>query len=882
MVVHCSGCRFPRFLLLTFGLSLLLALPAAAQVVHQGSDALNRLSKVDERLQQHSADVPIESAGAVAADVANGWASFARDAQGTWRGSIDRRTGRLAFAEGKGIPWIPGRGNRLATADLAAYLPAGQANVDLATMEKIARAYLPKVAPLLGVDPAALVLDRGQSGQIADYLWFVTFGVVRGGLPIEGARVVFRVNNGNLIQLGSENLPPADADVPAVRSSREEALASLAQYVGGFRSRDLFRDPGSLHLLPTATSSGGRPARGLLTVWQFLFHRDGVAGTWRGRVDAASGDVLELYDVNDYAQVTGGVFLNSPSTGPEVVRPMPFADISTGGFSTSAGLFTPGGPAVTTTLNGQYVEIADSCGPISQSASSAGDIALGTSAGTDCTTPGNGGAGNTHAARMQFYQVNRAKEVGRGWLPGNTWLPGQLVVSVNLNQICNAYWDGAGLNFFKSGGGCANTGEIAGVSLHEYGHGLDQNDGNGSAPDHGTGETYGDFTSALATHSSCIGDGFSAGTCGGYGDACTSCTGVREIDWAKHTSGAPHTVANFTQTTCPPPANDNPGYTGPCGREGHCESAVSSEALWDFGNRDLPSPGTSAAWSIVDRLWYLSRSTATAAFTCNTSGATWTSDGCSAGSLWRAMRAVDDDDGNLANGTPHSCKLFAAMDRHGLACAGDAAANVCFAGFTPPAIPTLSATPGDGQVQLSWSSSGGGVVYDVYRNESGCNAGFTKIANDVAGTSLIDSNVANGMTYYYQVIAQTAGNEANSSAPTACQTATPACVPPTAPTGLTASPTSINRVALSWNAVAGAPSYNLYRGTASGGPYSLIANVTAPTTTYTDGPITGGVPFYYVVRAVQACESSASNEATATPAGGPCITSTLYTQSFES
>ncbi len=52
---------------------------------------------------------------------------------------------------------------------------------------------------------------------------------------------------------------------------------------------------------------------------------------------------------------------------------------------------------------------------------------------------------------------------------------------------------------------------------------------------------------------------------------------------------------------------------------------------------------------------------------------------------------------------------------------------------------------------LSWTNSGGGVVYDVYRNELGCNSGFTKIANNVAGTSFTDTGVANGFTYYYQV-----------------------------------------------------------------------------------------------------------------------------------
>src|SRR4029453_14593575 len=199
----------------------------------------------------------------------------------------------------------------------------------------------------------------------------------------------------------------------------------------------------------------------------------------------------------------------------------------------------------------------------------------------------------------------------------------QLTVNVNLNQTCNAYWNGSTLNFFKSGGGCNNTGELPGVSLHEWGHGLDSNDGNGSSTDNGSGETYGDFSAALATHSSCIGNGFLTSQCGGYGNSCTSCTGVRDIDWAKHTRNTASTVDNFTRTSCPQPSANNPNYVGPCGknaiaqgltslkREGHCESYVSSEALWDLANRDMPSPGSGSAWASTDRLWYLSRSSAT-------------------------------------------------------------------------------------------------------------------------------------------------------------------------------------------------------------------------------------------------------------------------------
>ncbi|HET9313991.1 MAG TPA: lytic polysaccharide monooxygenase, partial [Vicinamibacteria bacterium] len=91
----------------------------------------------------------------------------------------------------------------------------------------------------------------------------------------------------------------------------------------------------------------------------------------------------------------------------------------------------------------------------------------------------------------------------------------------------------------------------------------------------------------------------------------------------------------------------------------------------------------------------------------------------------------------------------------------------------------------------------------------------------------------------------------------------PAAVPP-APTGLTATAGNA-QVQLSWNAAAGATSYNVKRSTTNGGPYSNVATgVTA--TSYTNTGLTNGTTYYYVVTAVNAGgESPVSNQAGATP-----------------
>ncbi len=121
--------------------------------------------------------------------------------------------------------------------------------------------------------------------------------------------------------------------------------------------------------------------------------------------------------------------------------------------------------------------MSDNCGSISLANTTDGNLAFGASAGTDCVTPGVGGAGNTHASRSGFYHLTRINQKARTFFPSNTWLQGKVTANMNIVATCNASWNGTSLNFYRSGGGCSNTGEIAAVFLHEWGHGMDTNTG---------------------------------------------------------------------------------------------------------------------------------------------------------------------------------------------------------------------------------------------------------------------------------------------------------------------------------------------------------------------------------------------------------------------
>jgi bacillopeptidase F len=95
-------------------------------------------------------------------------------------------------------------------------------------------------------------------------------------------------------------------------------------------------------------------------------------------------------------------------------------------------------------------------------------------------------------------------------------------------------------------------------------------------------------------------------------------------------------------------------------------------------------------------------------------------------------------------------------------------------------------------------------------------------------------------------------------------TITVAPTPPAAPTGVLALAGN-GQATISWSAVSGASSYNLYysqtSGAGTGG--TKIASVTSP---YVHSGRTNGVPYYYVVTAVKSgLESTASSQVSATP-----------------
>lgn len=96
------------------------------------------------------------------------------------------------------------------------------------------------------------------------------------------------------------------------------------------------------------------------------------------------------------------------------------------------------------------------------------------------------------------------------------------------------------------------------------------------------------------------------------------------------------------------------------------------------------------------------------------------------------------------------------------------------------------------------------------------------------------------------------------------------CTQPAAPTGLTATASGPNAIALSWAPVSGITTYRVYRSAVAcpGGTFAQIAQVTSPS--YIDTSVSGGTSYSYKVTAVdtaQPCESNQSSCSGATATG---------------
>ncbi|MEK7811000.1 MAG: fibronectin type III domain-containing protein, partial [Pseudomonadota bacterium] len=220
-------------------------------------------------------------------------------------------------------------------------------------------------------------------------------------------------------------------------------------------------------------------------------------------------------------------------------------------------------------------------------------------------------------------------------------------------------------------------------------------------------------------------------------------------------------------------------------------------------------------------------------------------------------------------------------------------------GVTPPTIPAFT-LPG---TSLGNAISGGGTV-----GASASITGFNPITGaagatvTIMGTNLVTAfppapivkfgttgagtpytNVSNTGITFTVPAGLAAGNHTlaiggMSGTPmtvgTFTVTAAPVTTVPVTPVGMSAIAASTTQIDLTWTAVAGASSYNIYRGTAIGvvvGAASKINTTTVTTASFNNTGLTAATAYYYKVAAVNAVGegvASAEVNATTSAAGG--------------
>jgi len=470
---------------------------------------------------------------------------------------------------------------------------------------------------LLGVgagDVEPVIVARG--GRIH----YLVYRQVYSGLEVVDSRVDLRLHvpTGRLVRIGSRALRDlAISTTPLVGESAAISLA--ARFTGFLAGRDLF-EGARLVVLPVGGE--GRLA------WEVGFQVEEPLSHPLVFVDAGSGALLDVrerihfdYSGNVSGRGTPGL-LPDIASNPTVVFPLSGVTVNIPGIGSAVtdagGNFTiPSASGatqmVTVNLSGPYFNVNNYNGTANPGVDSTVTMMI----------PAGGSANflfNATPAQFPTGEVNGArftKQV-RDYIQGIINVPGidiPFPVNVNQNQTCNAFYSSAGggsINFFFQGGNCVNT-AYSTVIHHEYGHFVDAVLG-GIVGGFGISEGWGDVLAVFLTGQPIVGANFTLS--GGF---------IRTAD-------------------------NNRRYPAmECSNEVHCLGEIWAGFCWHLRQNLISSlgsgPGILQAEDIVIPALLADESTIQA-------------------NILEVM-LLDDNDGNLTNGTPNFSAIAKAAQQHG-------------------------------------------------------------------------------------------------------------------------------------------------------------------------------------------------------------------------
>ena len=344
--------------------------------------------------------------------------------------------------------------------------------------------------------------------------------------------------------------------------------------------------------------------------------------------DPATGEVLFEEDQVCYADATGTVFGQATSgyqadaCGAETAAALPYAGVSIGATSVFADVngnyVIPGQTGtvtITSTLAGKYFKVFNAANANSTPTSTVtGPISaqLNTMFNSDNLV---------EAARAEVNAYRHANIVRDFALANNPSYPtiaNQLNFSVNVqvSGTCNAFYNGSSINFYPAGGGCNNT-SFSTVVHHEFGHHMVASGGSGQGA---YGEGMSDCMSLLISDDPRLGLGF---------QACN--TGIRNAD----------NTCTYSATGC-----------SSCGSAIHSCGQLISGCVWDTREALGAKYGSAAGLARTSLLCVNSIPLHT--------GTTI------AGDITIDFLTLDDNNGDIADGTPNYNEINGAFTLHGL------------------------------------------------------------------------------------------------------------------------------------------------------------------------------------------------------------------------
>jgi hypothetical protein len=370
--------------------------------------------------------------------------------------------------------------------------------------EAIARDFIRTNHELFGTTGENLVTAKVTN---AAGKWGIVFAQAYEGLPVIGGRAhVLLTEGGRISNFGSDVHPGIDISInPAISSS--EALDIAMATVGYEEGRDSILDEGELAVIPD-------PTGGALSY--HLAYRNKVEvqdplGKWLTTVDANTGEILGRWNEVQFLDYHGNSEGDTEDLGwcdGEFTLPVRNQRIDITGVGSvvtdeNGDFNLPSGDTDPTNYTTQFVgPYHNTNNVIGADASLAGVI-----------TPGEflqinwDDSNSAVVERDEFYHANLIHDWIKMIDPALTQADYMMPGNVNrTNGSCNAYWDGFSINFYKEASTCANTGQIGDVVYHEYAHGITQWVYGGNSCN--TGEPGSDTGATLLSGSPIMAKGF--------------------------------------------------------------------------------------------------------------------------------------------------------------------------------------------------------------------------------------------------------------------------------------------------------------------------------------------------------------------------------------